>query len=521
MSLTIGKRIILGFSAVVALIAGVGGYTYMKLRSIDDATTVLASDCLPGTYYSGQINSLAAENFGRMLRHVLADSKSEMDAIEQRLTADRAAVDTMLSTYESSITTPDDRKAYDAVIVARNAFRAANSDVIPLSRELKTKEATALINDKVVPAYQKYSDALSGLAELNKSRGNTAAKTSTDAVQSAVTGLYAGVGTALLVACGIGFVIIRSTNRALLQVASVLAQGSEQVASASAQVSSSSQNLAQGASEQAASLEESSSSINEMASMIRKTTETSQQANTLSDEAKRSTDAGSAAMERMATAITDIEASSQETAKIIKTIDEIAFQTNLLALNAAVEAARAGEAGKGFAVVAEEVRNLAMRSAEAAKNTSSLIEESVNKAKNGVTIAQSVATSLKQINDSTSRVTGLIAEIAAATREQSAGIDQISQAVSQMDKVTQTNAANAEETAAASEELSAQAEQMQGCVNQLQTLVGAVGVRTTLAPTTTSAAVQTTHKSSTRPAKKLEKPTTHSDGDFSSFMKAA
>jgi methyl-accepting chemotaxis protein len=177
-------------------------------------------------------------------------------------------------------------------------------------------------------------------------------------------------------------------------------------------------------------------------------------------------------MGRMSTAIEDIKKSSDETAKIIKTIDEIAFQTNLLALNAAVEAARAGEAGKGFAVVAEEVRNLAQRSAEAARNTADMIEGSVKNADNGVTISGEVATLLDEIAGNNGKVNDLVGEIAAASNEQAQGIDQINTAVGQMDQVTQSNAANAEESASASEELSAQAEALSGMVVQLQSMVG-------------------------------------------------
>ncbi|MHC4214733.1 MAG: methyl-accepting chemotaxis protein [Planctomycetota bacterium] len=283
-------------------------------------------------------------------------------------------------------------------------------------------------------------------------------------------GIIGTIGIAFGVA--LAFLIARGIVRALKKIVNGLTESSQQVASASGQISSASQSLAEGATEQAAGLEETSSSLEEMSSMTRQNADNAQQANTLASEARKAADNGTASMTRMNNAIQDIQKSSDETAKIIKVIDEIAFQTNLLALNAAVEAARAGEAGKGFAVVAEEVRNLAMRSAEAAKNTSDLIEESVKNSKNGVDIASEVSKVLEEIVSGIAKTTDLVSEIAAASQEQAQGIDQVNTAVAQMDKVTQQNAANAEESASASEELSAQAEGMKHIVSELTAMVG-------------------------------------------------
>jgi methyl-accepting chemotaxis protein len=290
---------------------------------------------------------------------------------------------------------------------------------------------------------------------------------------------FAMTAVALVVVAAVVQLIARSITRPLRAVATELGEGAERVASASNQIASTGKSLAQNASEQAASLEETTSALEEMSSMTRQNAGTAAAANGLSAEAKAAADRCNAAMQKMGAAIREIEKSAGETAKIVRVIDEIAFQTNLLALNAAVEAARAGEAGKGFAVVAEEVRNLAMRSAEAAKNTAALIEGSVQNAKSGVAISADVAKTLDEITAGVAKVNQLISEIATASHEQSQGIGQVNTAVQQMDKVTQSNAANAEESASASEELSTQAATLTTIVARLRTQVD--GARSTAA----------------------------------------
>jgi methyl-accepting chemotaxis protein len=239
----------------------------------------------------------------------------------------------------------------------------------------------------------------------------------------------------------------------------------EQVSSASNQISAGSQTLSQKASEQAGSIEEVSSSLHEVAAMTRQNSENAKEARKLSKIAESSVEAGVESMMRLSEAINRIKASSDSTAKIIKTIDEIAFQTNLLALNAAVEAARAGDAGKGFAVVAEEVRNLAMRSAEAAKNTANLIEESVKNSESGVALNQEVLVNLNDINGQVKKVGAVMAEIAEASEQQTHGVEQVNGVINQMNIVTQQVAANAEESASGAEELSGQAEELKSMVH--------------------------------------------------------
>ncbi len=266
-------------------------------------------------------------------------------------------------------------------------------------------------------------------------------------------------------------------NRALKRLADALGVGARQVTAASGQVSSASQQLAEGASQQASSLEESSAALQEMAAMTRQNADHSNTADALMGETKKVVDEGARAVEQVSGAITQIKDSAREMAKIIKTIDEISFQTNLLALNAAVEAARAGEAGKGFAVVAEEVRNLARRAADAAKNTSELIETSQKQADTSVGMVEHLSHTFQGIQESSGKVATLISEIASASKEQAQGIEQVNTGVAEMDKVVQQNAANAEESASASEQLSSQAVELNTIVNELLGMVGGASVQ--------------------------------------------
>ncbi len=242
----------------------------------------------------------------------------------------------------------------------------------------------------------------------------------------------------------------------------------EQIASGSMQVADGSQSLSQGATESAASVEQITASMTELASQTKQNADNATQANQLVLQAKEAAEKGNAQMQDMVGAMFEINEAGQNISKIIKVIDEIAFQTNLLALNAAVEAARAGQHGKGFAVVAEEVRNLAARSAQAAKETAELIEGSVQKTANGTEIAGQTETALQEIVTAVIKATDLVSEIAAASNEQSQGIGQINQGLNQIDQVTQQNTANAEESAAAAEELSGQAEQLRQMLSRFK-----------------------------------------------------
>jgi methyl-accepting chemotaxis protein len=296
-------------------------------------------------------------------------------------------------------------------------------------------------------------------------------------VTSAVTAAVLVVALGALVALTIHFKLTPPLRR----TAGTLSHEAAQIGGASRQLMSQSQSLADGASNQAASLEQTGASMEQMASLTKRNAENAHQASELAKRARSSADKGTVDMQTMTAAMAGLKQSSDETAKIIKTIDEIAFQTNILALNAAVEAARAGEAGMGFAVVADEVRNLAQRSASAARETSAKIDDALNRTHQGVEISSKVAVALNEIVSEVRRVDELISEVAAASREQSQAILQINGAVANMDRVTQVTATNAEESAEAARQLASQAEIMENSVAELLQLVSGSSRTETLA----------------------------------------
>lgn len=363
----------------------------------------------------------------------------------------------------------DNKKALLAAL-----FQAADAYGKGLDQVVQLKQSRDDIQQKKIdPTVKLFTEDVAGLREsVHKYQSDLEDKTRIDQRHNEL--IVSGVTLAGIIA-GVIFAwwMIHSVTHRITEVSNRLTTESDKANASAAQVAQASQAMASGATQQASSLEETSSSLHEMASMTQRNSENAQNAKALANQARQTADAGAAEMEQMKAAMNAIKGSSVEISKIIKTIDEIAFQTNILALNAAVEAARAGEAGMGFAVVAEEVRNLAQRSAQAARETADKIEGAIGKTALGVEISDKVAKSLAEIVDKVREVDTLVSEVAAASREQSQGVEQINAAVRQMDTIVQTNSSAAEESASSAEELNAQAISLNASIDQLARIVGA------------------------------------------------
>ena len=373
-----------------------------------------------------------------------------------------------------------------------NAVAALEKNIATWHQKIKNSDELSAISNKLRALYEQMKAAIesyqtqvanqhnfresmkarkSNLYDANKNLGEISSQQLQTEINVSLNIMLGVLIVGLLFGTFYAIVSTRSIVNKIKSISRGVSGGAEQVKLYAGQLSFASHSLAEGATEQAASLEETSASLEEMSTMTKLNADNSHQADNLMKEVHQIVGEADRSMASLTNSIQDISVASEETSKIIKTIDEIAFQTNLLALNAAVEAARAGEAGAGFAVVADEVRNLALRAAEAAQNTADLIEGTVKKVDEGSVLVTQTNTAFSNVTTSIGKVGNLVGEITTASREQSLGIEQLNRAVGEMDKVVQQNAANSEESASSAEEMKAQAEQLSRIVDDLEVLV--------------------------------------------------
>ena len=453
-----GFAIILVLTAIIAYIGVSGvGEIQRKVELADDMNRLIK--------YSLQMASERRD-------FTLNGKKEDADKMLKTL----ADINIQASESREKFKDIDDKKLMDDVIKTHGELK----DIF--NKYIQVRLAIAKIGQAQTAEYNKLNNELKD-EETNMVKVNANLRNYCDDAreiqkqkmqnQVAVSNSLMMVGSIAAIVFGaiLAFFITRGITKPINRVVQNITQSTEQVASASNQLSATSQQLAEGSAEQAASIEETSATLEQSSSMVQQNNENIKQASQLSGQTRGSAEKGNHDMQEMMTSMSEIKKSSDQISKIIKVIDEIAFQTNILALNAAVEAARAGDAGMGFAVVAEEVRNLAQRRAQAAKDTAVIIEGNIELSEKGVDVTKKVAESLFEITQHAKKVNELLEEVAAASQEQTQGIMQINKAIVQMEKVTQQNAANAEESASASEELSAQAEIMREIVKELDMIV--------------------------------------------------
>ena len=469
--MTVRARLVAGFSVVLGLCILLGVASVLTLQSIKTRVLGITDDAFPGVTAAAVLRAAVGDVHMHILRHSLATTTEERKHWEDEITKMAGVIAKELEDYEKSIVREEDRAAFNKLQAARAQYIKLRAQALQLSNSGKNQEFMDFSRASLSPAYEAYQTGARELFEENADYGKSCAAS----IRAAITrghaltvgisiGTFAsGVVVAILSAVGLG--------RMLRVTAQALNEGAIQVEAASSQVAAASKTLADGASEQAASLEETSASLVEISSMTKSNAQSAERAKTLAAQTREAADQGSQGMEEMGKAMAEIKTASDNIGKIIKTIDEIAFQTNILALNAAVEAARAGDAGMGFAVVAEEVRSLSQRCAQAARETTDKIEDSIVKSNRGVQLSARVAANLQEIVNKAREVDQFVAEIASASAEQSEGIAQVNAAVGQMDQLTQSNAASAEESASAAVQLKAQAASLNESVDGLLALV--------------------------------------------------
>jgi methyl-accepting chemotaxis protein/methyl-accepting chemotaxis protein-1 (serine sensor receptor) len=473
--MTIGKKLMLSVGAMLLMLLALAGASLYSIARLDSEMDKMGNRTAKKLDLAGSIGVIASQMLsferGVLVRFAMKDS-ARAEGYHNSFNEQAKHIEEQIAEMRPLVSTERGRKDLDALKEQIQRWLPGHQELWETGQKGDLEGALGIYDQRNLPVAKEMQKVAEDLKEF---QGRILAEAIEGAHAKASTNRWIAIILSLAFVVLGAFVVyeVRAMSSGLRRVALELSEGAGQINNAASQVAASSQSLAQGASQQAASLEETSASTEEITSMTRKNAENSKSAAEVMATVDREVKDGNLTLEQMVASMQQINTSSDKIAKIIKVIDEIAFQTNILALNAAVEAARAGEAGMGFAVVADEVRNLAQRSAQAAKDTSALIEESIGTSRDGNAKLEQVAGVIRAITESAAKVKTLVDEVNMGSQEQARGIDQISKAIAQMDQVTQGTAASAEESASASEELSAQAQALNHIVTELGALVGA------------------------------------------------